>query len=171
MRRASARSLVIGLLALLVGGAPARLWAAEQEAAAGIGLVHGLIWYLPNRVFDVLDPVRARLRLGPGFGLSLRATEAADLFVGSYGSVYAGLPGPRGRHLPRLPVGLEARTGVEVSAADISTGGGLGPDYGTGECGIGLHAALLGVDVGVDPLELIDLVVGFVGLDPLDDDL
>ena len=168
MRSESARSLPIGLLALVVGGAPACAWAAGQDDDGGV--VHALIWYLPNRLFDVLDPVRARVRAGPGFGLSLRATEAADFFAGGYGSVYAGLPGPRGRHLPRLPVGLEARTGFEVSAADISTGGGLGPDYGLAECGVGVHAALLGIDVGIDPLEVVDLVVGFLGFDPLDDD-
>ena len=140
------------------------------EAGLVVGVVHGLIWYAPNRVLDVLDLVRARVRVGPGAGISLRASEAADLFLGSYSSIYVGLPGPRGRKLPRLPVGLEARSGVEVGLADLSTGAVLGPDYGVAEVGVGIHAAMLGVDVGVDPLEILDLALGFLTIDLRDDD-
>ena len=46
----------------------------------------------------------------------------------------------------------------------------MGPDYGVAEVGVGLHAALLGVDVGVDPLEIVDLVLGFLTIDLRGDD-
>jgi hypothetical protein len=58
-----------------------------------------------------------------------------------------------------------------VSAADLSTGGGVGPDYSLTECGLGFHALLLGVDVGFDPVELADFITGWVFVDLRDDDL
>ena len=142
---------------------------AADVAGAGGG-IWGLVWYLPNRVLDLLDPVRARVRLGPGGALGARATEGADFYLGSYVSVYVGLPGPRGGRLPRLPAGLETRTGAEASLADLSTGAGFAPEYGVGELGLGVQLGLVGFDLGVDPLEVIDLGLGIVGLDPMDDD-
>ncbi len=134
-------------------------------------MAHRLVCYVPNRVLDALDLVRARVRVGPGLAAGVRATEAADAFAGSYLSVYAGLPGPRGRKTPRLPVGLESRTGVEASVLDASTGVGMGPDYSTAETGASLHLAILGFDVGVDLVEACDLVLGLLFIDVLNDDL
>ncbi|MFT7464981.1 MAG: hypothetical protein ACI9EF_003341 [Pseudohongiellaceae bacterium] len=143
----------------------------EDEADDDDDTVLGtVLWYLPNRFFDVLDIVRARVRLGPGFGLDVRATQLADLFIGSYWSVYVGLPGPRGRVIPVLPAGLETRTGLQVSVVDATLEGFNGPDYGTAEFGLGFQLAIIGVDVGVDPLEIIDFVVGLFTFDIQDDD-
>ncbi len=159
-------------------GTPAAAWLAasvvedddEADAPGPVGIGWGILMYIPNRVLDVLDIVRARVRFGPGIAFGARATEYADVFVGTYASVYVGLPGPRGRTLPRLPVGLESKTGAEVSVADVTLEGGLSPDYGMTECGVGFQAFLIGVDVGVDPFEILDLVVGLVTFDPMDDD-
>jgi len=142
----------------------------EDDGLTVAGFLWGVVWYVPNRVLDVLDVVRARIRLGPGFAFGARATEYADVFLGTYASVYVGLPGPRGRTLPRLPAGLESKSGAEVSVADVTLEGGMGPDYGMTECGVGLQAFLVGFDVGVDPLEILDLVVGIFTFDPMDDD-
>lgn len=144
---------------------------AEDEDSVGpVGILWGIVMYIPNRVLDVLDIVRARVRLGPGFALGVRATEYADVFIGSYASVYVGLPGPRGRMLPRLPVGLESKSGAELSVADITLEAGLGPDYGIVETGLGLQLGLIGFDVGVDVFEIFDLIVGLFTFDPMDDD-
>lgn len=140
---------------------------AEDE---GDGLLYGVLVYLPNRILDVFDIVRARARIGPGFAIGARATEAADVFVGTYASVYVGLPGPRGRVIPRLPAGLESKSGIEISAADVTLEAGLGPDYGLAECGFGFQLGIIGVDIGVDPWEILDLVVGLVTIDIADDD-
>lgn len=133
--------------------------------------LHGLVMYIPNRVLDVLDIFRARVRVGPGFGLSVRATEPLSAYVGSYASVYAGLPGPRNGSLFKLPAGIETLTGVQASMADLAVDGGLGPDYSLTEVGIGAQIAVVGFDLGIDPLEVVDFAVGIIGLDLRDDDL
>jgi hypothetical protein len=136
----------------------------------GPSLAMRVALYLPNRVLDLTDLVRARLRVGPGLAISARATRPASAFAGAYGALYAGLPGPRGRKLPRLPIGLESQAGAQVSYADLAPDFGVGPDYGSTEFGVGVQLFLLGADVGADPGELFDFVVGFFGFDPKEDD-
>jgi len=140
----------------------------DETGAAGAGWA--ILMYIPNRVLDAFDMVRARLRLGPGFAVGARATDYADAFIGAYATVYAGLPGARGRKLPRLPVGLESKSGAEVSVVDATVEGGVGPHYGKTEIGVSFQLALIGADVGFDPMEIVDFVVGFAGFDPQDDD-
>jgi hypothetical protein len=160
---------VLLLISCLIVIAPPAM-AGDVAQGAGPSLVHRIALYVPNRVFDVLDLVRLRARVGLGTAVGVRATEAADFFIGSYAAVYAGLPGPRGRRIPRLPVGLESLSGVEVSAADLSSGFGAGPDYTATEFGLGFQAYLVGLDIGVDPMEAVDLVLGLLLLDLRDDD-
>jgi hypothetical protein len=140
----------------------------QDDEDEGGSLIWGVAMYLPNRVLDVLDIVRAKLHLGPGFAFGARATRPAEVYVGFYGSAWVGLPGPRSRKLPRLPVGLESRTGAAVSVADATLGG---PTYGTTEFGVNFQLALIGADLGLDPGELFDFVVGLATFDPKDDDL
>ncbi|MFH0943757.1 MAG: hypothetical protein V2A76_01050 [Planctomycetota bacterium] len=78
-----------------------------------------ILLYLPNRVFDILDIVRARLRVGPGWSFSVRATELLDLnMVGAHATVFVGLRGPG--HEPRIPwpFGVETMECLEASLAD-----------------------------------------------------
>jgi len=135
------------------------------------GVVSGILLYIPNRIFDLLDVVRARLRVGPGFALDLRATEFADVYLGAYTSIFVGIPGPRGEPEINWPFGIESLAGAELSVADASTGAGTDPGYGTFEFGIGLQALIVGVDVGVDPWEAVDFLAGILTLDPVGDDL
>jgi hypothetical protein len=132
--------------------------------------LHTVLCYLPNRLFDLLDVFRARVRVGPGLAAGVRVTDVASAFVGSYASVYAGLPGPRGRSLPILPVGLESHNGATVSVVDATVDGGIGPDYGSTEIGAGAQLGIIGLDLGFDPLELADFLAGVVTLDIQDDD-
>ncbi|MCX7766223.1 MAG: hypothetical protein N2246_05895, partial [Candidatus Sumerlaeia bacterium] len=45
-------------------------YTAEKETAEKEHtLAHKLLLYIPNRIFDGVDFVRARLRIGPGIGL------------------------------------------------------------------------------------------------------
>lgn len=162
------RVLVLATIACLCA-APLR--AEEvQPVEKKPGIVHRLLLYIPNRLLDIFDMVRVRVRLGPGIALDVRATEYADFYIGTYASVYAGLPGPRMRKVPHLPVGVETLTGVEVSVADLSVGAGLGPDYSPTEFGVGVQALIVGADVGVDPMEILDFLGGFFFWDPRHDD-
>ena len=141
---------------------------AEDESNDG-GL-REILLYIPNRVFDFADIFRARVRVGPGFAIGVRATELVNLYAGSYASVYAGLPGPRLRTSIPLPAGLESHNGVSVSLADLSVDGGIGPDYSSSEFGFGFQAAIIGLDLGIDPVEIIDFFAGILCIDMKSDD-
>lgn len=163
--------LTLGLVAMLVPAA----WASEKkdndqkQEPHSIG--HKVLMYVPNRVFDLLDIVRARLRLGPGLAVGVRVTKPLSAYVGAYGSVYGGLPGPRLEPKYPLPFGVEDLNGAQLSILNLSTGFGADPKYSWSEIGASLHLLLIGADVDVDPMEAIDLLAGFFMFDPRHDDL
>ncbi len=126
---------------------------------------HPILMYIPNRIFDVFDIVRLRARVGPGFGVSARATELLDITVGGYTSLYAGIPGPRGEPRIPWPIGIENFAGLEVSVVGAGDEDPYEPKYGQLEVGAGVQFLLVGVDVGVDPKEALDLVLGFLTID------
>ena len=162
------------VLALAVVGSAPGVGRAEEEAAKTTeshSLLHKVAMYVPNRVLDLFDIVRLRVRVGPGFAADVRATKAVSAFVGSYASVYAGLPGPRNRRLPKLPVGFESKSGVQASVADATVSGGVDPDYGPAEVGVGAQVAIVGLDVGLEPLEFLDFLAGIFFIDLREDDL
>ena len=143
--------------------------ATEQQAEPekkprGTGMQ--VLMYLPNRVFDLLDILRLRGRAGPGMAVGVRATEAFSVFAGGYGSIGVGLPGPRLEPVLPLPVGLDVGGGVQVSLA-----GDDGSEYSPTEIGAVAHLVVVGLDLGIDPFEIIDFLGGFVLWDPRGDDL
>lgn len=164
--------LCMCLMGMLAGTA----WSEEnatpppKEEKKGHSFGHKVLFYLPNRAFDLFDMVRLRLRLGPGLAVGVRATEPLSAYVGSYVSVYGGLPGPRQRRGIPIPVGFESYNGATLSVVHAATGVGLGPDYSPTEIGGSLHLLIIGADVDVDPMEVVDLLVGFFGFDPRHDD-
>ncbi len=132
---------------------------------------HRLAFWIPNRVFDVLDLVRLRVRLGPGFTIGVRATELADVNIGAHATLFVGLRGPRSTPQIPWPVGLETFAGAEVSVADLGTDEDKhGPQYGPLEIGLGFQAVVIGLDIGVEPYDALDLVLGILTLDPKGDD-
>jgi hypothetical protein len=143
----------------------------EETASEGSSVLHQVVLYLPNRVFDLLDIFRVRAEVGPGLAAGVRATKAAQAYLGSHASIYAGLPGPRRKASIPLPVGLESHNGVAVSVLDATVNGGVGPNYSPTEFGVSIHPLIFGLDVGIDPLEILDFAVGLVGFDIKDDDL
>ncbi len=144
---------------------------SEQEVNEGHGLVLGALLYVPNRVFDLLDIFRFRVRVGPGAAVSARVTSAVSLYLGSYATLFAGLPGPRLDPSVPLPVGLESHNGATVSVVDATADGGVGPDYSSTEVGLGAQILIVGFDFGIDPLEIIDFVTGILTIDIREDDL
>jgi hypothetical protein len=146
----------------------AAVGATEDE---GHSVGHVILLYVPNRIMDVFDFARLRVRIGPGVAVGVRATKLVSLFAGIYGSVFVGLPGPRLEPKISLPIGLENCAGVGVSLADLTTSGSTSPNYSNTEFGASLHAILVGVDAGVDPVELLDLALGFLFIDIRGDDL
>lgn len=126
--------------------------------------------YLPNRILDVFDMFRIRARVGPGVAVGARVTKYVQAYVGTYASVYAGLPGPRLEPFPHSPIGFETYNGIALSVLDATADGGFGPEYSVSEIGAGVQLAILGVDVGFDPVELVDFFAGLFGADIREDD-
>ena len=145
--------------------------AVETPEEEGHGFGHAILLYIPNRILDVFDFARLRVRAGPGAAVGVRATRLLALSLGGYTSIYAGLPGPRLKPTIKWPVGIENYAGMEVSVVDASAQGGFGPDYSNTEFEVSVHALLVGLDIGVDPLEVLDLALGLFFIDIRGDDL
>lgn len=126
--------------------------------------------YIPNRVLDLFDIFRVRVRVGPGTGIGVRATEVLSFNLASYASIYAGLPGPRQEPILRSPLGAEVYSGARASVFGIETEN-YGPRYSPTEFGLDLHILFIGASVGIDPIELVDFFTGFVGFEIVEDDL
>lgn len=134
-------------------------------------MMHAVAWWLPNRLCDIFDMVRARARFGPGFTFSVRMTEMLDLNAGVHQTIFLGLHGPRGRPVVPWPCGYETFSGLEFGPADeTSEENPLGPHYGWMEFGAGVQALIIGADVGVDPWEIVDFLAGIILIDPAYDD-
>src|SRR5512139_1771291 len=117
----------IVLLILLL--APVSVLAEETESS-GKSFGHRLLFYIPNRIFDVFDLVRARVRVGPGLAVDARVTKYGDLYAGGYSTLFVGIHGPRTKPRIPWPIGFEARAGIKAtSVADAAT---QGPPYGYG---------------------------------------
>lgn len=151
--------------------APAIETAVMEQEETKHGFGHKLLFYIPNRVLDVFDFVRLRLRVGPGIAVGVRVTKPISVFVGGYASVFVGLPGPRMAPVVKFPVGIENYSGIGVSLADATTKGKHGPGYSPTEIGAGFQLILFGLDFGLDPIEVLDLATGFIFIDIRGDDL
>lgn len=172
------RLLIATLVAAFVISTPCSMLAEEKTAEKPAekqeeshSFLHKLAWYIPNRILDAFDMVRLRVRVGPGVAADVRVTKMASVFAGTYATVYAGLPGPRNRRMPKLPVGLESKNGVEISVIDATVSGGIEPDYGPVECGFGAQILLVGFDFGIEPFDILDFITGFFFIDLRRDDI
>jgi hypothetical protein len=155
------------LIAVLLILGTTLVFQVSAPPRAEAGLVTNILFYIPNRVFDILDIVRLRLRVGPGISVGVRATKPASAFLGTHLTVWAGLHGPRGRRWLPLPFGFEARSGAQVSVADLAKSGCY---YGPLEVGFETQLFLLGPNVGIAPYELLDCLAGFFLIDLQNDD-
>ncbi|HMO05110.1 MAG TPA: hypothetical protein PKC67_13560 [Kiritimatiellia bacterium] len=140
------------------------------ERAEGPGFWSAALWYLPNRVMDLVDIVRLRLKVGPGFGVTARATDFAAFYVGSQKTAFIGLPGPRYPDTFRYPFGLEYQRGLVIAGVDASDERPHPPRYGFAEVDVGLHLGLVGAEVGLDPFEVADFLAGWLFMDLRGDD-
>lgn len=138
--------------------------------APPVGLGRRLLWYVPNRCMDLLDIFRFRVRLGPGFAAGFRLTDYGAFYYGQYSSVYLGLPGPRNPRYVRWPVGYESLTGIVLGGVDATDDTPHGPEYGPAEVDAGVQAGIIGIETGIDPMEIADFFTGFLMLDLEHDD-
>ena len=163
------------LLLILICGTVRPVGAAEGvpvEAAAvpPKSLAHKVLMYVPNRVLDLVDIFRVRLRAGPGLGVHVQATELLSFYGGSYRSVYVGLPGPRESSELRPFAGREDWKGLLLVGVDATDDTPHHPGYANSEFNAGIHLLLVGAEVGFDPVQFGDFLVGLIGRDPRGDD-
>jgi len=141
----------------------------SEPASKGIG--QRLIYYVPSRLADAIDPVRLRLRFGPGFGFGLRVTRPLSFYVGGHAAFFVGLRGPRSAPIPPSPFGTEADGSRAVTTGNRRRAPvTVPPGYTASELGLGFHLAIFGLDLGFDPLEVADLAAGLVLIDFRGDD-
>jgi len=169
-----ARLILFAVLLALFAGVPAPASMAQEAREDRFDqsktVSHRLLFYLPNRVADALDTVRARVRIGPGLAVSARATKIASIFFGAYTSAYIGLPGPRGRaEFPKI-AGEDSMSGAQLIVVQSTSEGKQAPGYAPDEVGAGVQLGIVGADAGVAPIEVLDLVAGFLFIDLRNDD-
>ncbi|MDZ4784772.1 MAG: hypothetical protein SGJ02_01720 [bacterium] len=131
----------------------------EQEE----GSLSRVLWWLPNRVLDLIDIFHVDVGAGPTLGGVIRVTKygQAGIRIISPLSLRVGLFGRR------VPVLLE-------SSSEI----GIGPAFKqskdrkicSGEVGLSLDA-FLGVSAGICFDEVADFIVGLAGFDLKNDDI
>lgn len=140
-------------------------------ASSLIGGKHPVIMYIPNRIFDIIDIIRLRVRVGPGLSVGARATEFADVFLGAHSTGYIGLRGARGKTEIPWPFGPENNSGLEVSVIDTTGSQGSGTPYNDPlEVGLQAQALLIGFNIGLELFEVFDLATGLLFIDLQDDD-
>ena len=103
---------------------------AEAEPEARERSTGELAWtiaaYLPNRLFDLCDVFRLRVRVGSGFAVGARVTRYLPIFAGDYQALWLGMPGPRGRARLPLPAGTEGQSGIDAGIAQLGSGAVFG---------------------------------------------
>ena len=68
------------------------------------------------------------------------------------------------------PWGREKQKGIIFFGVDATDDTLHSPEHSKSEIGIGLHLLVVGVDTGIDPVEIGDFIVGLIGKDPSGDD-
>lgn len=139
--------------------------------------------YVPNRVMDVLDVVSVGATLGLGLYLKVQPTRlikfvyplpAGVLKVG-WNTHYLEEMSPKNplyiwkRYKP-VCFGLEGKKSIPFLGF-IELGDMLEIKTSPDEIKIGAHILLVGADVGIRPVDILDVVTGFFFIDLNNDDL
>jgi hypothetical protein len=142
---------------------PSRGSASSTRPNESTSTTEKIIYYLPNRILDLLDIFRADVGVGFSFGGVMRATSFAQCGYRTFspGSLRVGL---RGRE---LPIFFE-------SDAEL----GCGPVFSQSsdrvvtpaEFGVGVDLFIPGIYLGISFDEFADFVLGIFGVDFKDDD-
>jgi hypothetical protein len=108
--------------------------------------------------------------LAQGSALSLLPLASCLLLDYNFfhNTLFVGLHGPRTEPSIPWPIGLESRAGIK--ATSVADAASKGPRSGYGEAGAGFQAAIVRMDAGVDPVEVLHLLLGFFFIDLTGDD-
>ena len=144
---------------------PAAAAAASDDDFVPRPFIVSALLYLPNRILDAFDFFRFGVDVGPGVGIQAQATEFVQ--ATAMGRLSAGVGYQTLRH---LPVKASAESLIGVGPLGLDGVLGLGWYRPSTDFRLGLHLLVLGMHVGIDPMEILDFPAGFIGFDPADDD-
>ncbi len=122
------------------------------------------VLYLPNRLLDLIDIVKADVGIGPSYGAVLRLTKYAQMGYRDFDSWSLRI----GLHGRRSPIFLET---VPESGFITNYRGSVHRRPDEFELGAGADVGIAGAYISIAPEQIIDLFGGIFGYDPLDDDL
>ncbi len=133
-----------------------------DEESSALGTV---ALYIPNRIFDACDMVRAGVNVGPGLGVDVRCTKWAKVQLISDMSLGVGF-----QSLRHLPVCLRSHTKLGLGFISTPSMNILNWYYGDYDARIELYLFLVGAHVAVDLGEIVDFIGGIFTWDPMEDD-
>jgi hypothetical protein len=163
------KEALVVLAAALALPACASMAAPPAEDDGGPGAVevgHAVVMYLPNRVVDLFDVLRFGVNLGPGVGIQAKATDPVQVTWMTRASVGVGFQSFR--HVPGYAA---TETAAALGPAGAEAGLGLGWHQSPTDLRLEVHPAIAGAHVAVDPVEILDFVLGFFTVDIREDDL
>lgn len=124
-----------------------------------------LILYVPNRLFDLFDVVRAGVSVGLGLGVDLTATKYLNATLMTKASVGVGY-----QTLRHLPIEAASYAMIGVGPVKAAADPGLAWHRSPGDIRVELFLFFLGGHLAVEPFEVFDFAVGIIGFDPMQDD-
>lgn len=137
--------------------------------------------YLPNRILDIFDLVALGIQVGPGLNIRAQVTNFFGLCIPTnscgpevgLNTYYENPIKPKDSNyfLRRYRPAAIGCHGGDTIPFPIFTFRGGALDKSPDQIDVGLHLLLIGAHVGVRPMELLDLVTGFVLVDINHDDL
>lgn len=147
-------------------------------------LIQNLFWYIPNRLYDVVDILGLEVGGGAGVHGNVHLTRKLQLGLGRAKSLRVGLmsryPGMVDERIREqallwrweLDLKREKVMGgtdtIDISETDLKKQ--YYKEVDTAGVGVSLFAGVVGVGVELKGHELLDLVLGILTLDPLHDD-
>ena len=163
---------------------------SRRQRRTNVSVGRRILFYLPDRILDLIDQLTFEINLGPQLGFEAYATRAiqVDAYIGST----LGIGWGQKKH-----IGIRNESLASLGLGPIAPTALGGAKFGTG--GVGAHGnvillhgpwgrtyqnyrdywaiggrfgfLLVGATFEYHPLEIVDFVAGWVFLDPLNDDL
>ncbi len=109
--------------------------------------------------------VRAGVNVGPGVGLRLKATEPLQISLLERISAGAGL-----QSLRHLPVYASAESATGVGPLGVDANLGIGWYQSPTDIRVEAHVLIVGAHVAIDPVEIVDFILGLFTIDIRKDD-
>ena len=124
-----------------------------------------ILFYLPNRILDLLEVVRLGVHVGPGIGLDVRASRFIQLAADTSANVGVAWQGR-----DKLPVVSQIYHTMALGPVRVGTGTGLRYKHTASETSLVANAGLVGFLAAYDSMELLDFVFGWTTYDLKKDD-